>query len=321
VKKIVSILAIIVIAAVSCIGGYFAYNNNLPWQQKTAGTDLSASRAATVNSYMVEIMELRNNSNEMQFKIIEMQNQIEYLISMPDGDQETVDFLYNSTINSQSQIASNSAKIVTLQSMVLDILAEQNNLIHNSIDSYKASIGTLTAEIQQMRVTIQTFTSDNENVIEAIAEFSEKINSFDIVITQIQNEITTLVARIDTADYVVASAYNLTGTEYANGWYRKWKSGWVEQGMLVLTENAEVLPEMRHAVVTLPVVMLTNTYTVTLAMERSMGGISGGSLTPESYACAVNGISKNSVQLVIKRVYNGSEIYPRIWLEVRGFAA
>jgi peptidoglycan hydrolase CwlO-like protein len=236
-KKFLSILLVILVCAGAGFGGYFAYQNELPWQQKTPAADLSVTRATTVNSYMVEIMGLQNNSNEMQARILEMRNQIEFLISMPDGDNATLDYLYDTIINSQGQIATNSAKIVTLQGQVLDVLAEQDNLIHNTVDHYKANFGALLTEIEQMRVTIQTFTSDNENVIEAIAEFSDKINSFGAVIQQMQSEISALVARIDTADYVVASAYNLTGTGYTNGWYRKYKSGWVEQGAFSNKKN------------------------------------------------------------------------------------
>ncbi|MCL2749382.1 MAG: hypothetical protein FWE50_04905, partial [Alphaproteobacteria bacterium] len=40
-------------------------------------------------------------------------------------------------------------------------------------------------------------------------------------------DIKTLLANID---YVEESAFGLSGTNYTNGWYRKYKSGWVEQG-------------------------------------------------------------------------------------------
>jgi hypothetical protein len=39
-------------------------------------------------------------------------------------------------------------------------------------------------------------------------------------------------------DFVIESATGLTGTNYTNGWNRKYKSGWVEQGFNVVTGTA-----------------------------------------------------------------------------------
>ncbi|MCL2331745.1 MAG: hypothetical protein FWC61_04375 [Proteobacteria bacterium] len=45
----------------------------------------------------------------------------------------------------------------------------------------------------------------------------------------------------DMADYVVASATGLSGTDYTSGWYRKYKSGWCEQGGITAATAAPII--------------------------------------------------------------------------------
>jgi hypothetical protein len=45
------------------------------------------------------------------------------------------------------------------------------------------------------------------------------------------------------ADYIVDFATNLKGTNLVNGWYRKWKSDWVEQGGILLNQAANTNPQ------------------------------------------------------------------------------
>jgi hypothetical protein len=64
-------------------------------------------------------------------------------------------------------------------------------------------------------------------------------------------------------EYLVESETGMTGIGYTQGWYRKYKSGWVEQGFHCETNNNRVN-------VTLPTPMGNNNYTV-VATSTSSG--------------------------------------------------
>lgn len=59
------------------------------------------------------------------------------------------------------------------------------------------------------------------------------------------------------SDYVIETATGLTGTGYTDGWYRKYKSGWVEQGGETLCDSSSTGVT---TTVTLPVSMINSTY-------------------------------------------------------------
>jgi hypothetical protein len=68
-------------------------------------------------------------------------------------------------------------------------------------DAYKGAAGELTADMDSKQLRLHDGTTTGGSVIGG-----------------------------DGTDYVVEYATGLSGTNYTNGWYRKYKSGWVEQG-------------------------------------------------------------------------------------------
>lgn len=70
------------------------------------------------------------------------------------------------------------------------------------------------------------------------------------------------------SDYVIETATGLTGTGYTNGWYRKYKSGWVKQGAMSLS-NATTA----GVTVNLPVVMMDANYGITTAIENASNNV------------------------------------------------
>ena len=76
-------------------------------------------------------------------------------------------------------------------------------------------------------------------------------------------DIEALLANID---YVVASATGLTGTNYTNGWYRKYKSGWIEQGFRTSAGGDNIT-------VTLPFPMADSNYSYSAGFD--MNGATG----------------------------------------------
>jgi len=101
----------------------------------------------------------------------------------------------------------------------------------------------------------------------------------------------------DISDYVIASATGLSGTNYNNGWYRKYKSGWVEQGGHVTTATG-------GRAITLPVPMANANYT------RVFTGASAGYVVCTDYPVST------AAQL---NLYTGGSI-DGYW-EVKGMAA
>jgi hypothetical protein len=69
-------------------------------------------------------------------------------------------------------------------------------------------------------------------------------------------------------DYVIEYVINLSGTNYVNGWYRKYKSGWVEQGGMYVATTP--LHDMN---VTIPlfITMANSNYTVQTTHTETAG--------------------------------------------------
>lgn len=92
----------------------------------------------------------------------------------------------------------------------------------------------------------------------------------------------------DDIDYVTEYASGLTGTNYTNGWYRKYKSGWIEQGGL-LNPNAGTT----NITVPLIIEMADTNYSGTLT---SLVNYSGTSITPPIFrTVATNSFLMNKI--------------------------
>ncbi|MDR3113529.1 MAG: hypothetical protein LBU09_04055 [Endomicrobium sp.] len=93
-------------------------------------------------------------------------------------------------------------------------------------------------------------------------------------------------------DFVIESASGLSGTEYTNGWYRKYKSGWIEQGATITkTVGANVNQ-------TVPMIkqMYSNDYFLTVFPKGT------GIDNTVDIAC----ISKNNLNFIIRFAYSST---------------
>ncbi|MCL2758147.1 MAG: hypothetical protein FWE64_02380 [Alphaproteobacteria bacterium] len=122
-----------------------------------------------------------------------------------------------------------------------------------------------------------------------------------------------LVAQMAGADYVVESANGLSGPGYTSGWYRKYKSGWVEQGAL----GTNVSSESGQAIV-LPVPMRNTDYhhllspgTTTLLTNTLSLRVRSGTKTPTGFTVVGTWSQGSSA---------GFGTWGIAW-EVKGFAA
>ncbi|MFQ6760333.1 MAG: hypothetical protein ACLRFM_02970 [Alphaproteobacteria bacterium] len=100
-------------------------------------------------------------------------------------------------------------------------------------------------------------------------------------------DIATLDTRTDgMIDYVVASQSPTAENNYT--WYRKYKSGWVEQGQKQIN-----CPHNSVQTITLPIPMMDNTYVVqTFGVQIDSNGSFGASST-------ISGNAKNATQILI----------------------
>jgi len=92
----------------------------------------------------------------------------------------------------------------------------------------------------------------------------------------------------------------MTGQGYSDGWYRKYKSGWVEQGALYITPSAGTL-----SIVSFPIRMADTTYSVTFGS------------TPES-SPGYNHKTTSTMSLVTARVIGSQGMPAKLSMEIRG---
>ena len=111
-------------------------------------------------------------------------------------------------------------------------------------------------------------------------------------------------------DYVTLSASGLSGTNYINGWYRKYKSGWVEQGFRSTANRVNI---------TFPVAMKNTSYHMLVSSTRQYGGSAGGVLG----GCYLLNATATTVQTVVNNAAGGNlietDFYP--FVEIKGFFA
>ena len=90
---------------------------------------------------------------------------------------------------------------------------------------------------------------------EAVSSIQPTIESINATISEITSSLSTLNTRTENLlDYVVESQLPTAENNYT--WYRKYKSGWIEQGGQVLMSSTNGMN------ITLPVQMVDNSYSV-----------------------------------------------------------
>ena len=106
-----------------------------------------------------------------------------------------------------------------------------NDMI-NTLEGYKntavekAAIAVEKADLAAQKATAasQSATAAGQSATAAAASVT---NCANLSLSNVSSNI----------DYVVSAQYDIGGGTYDAGWYRKWKSGWVEQGGYVMTGN------------------------------------------------------------------------------------
>lgn len=153
--------------------------------------------------------------------------------------------------------------------------------------------------------------ADKESTTTLLARISaihDEIVAIDTKITAlgdistIRSDITTLDNRTtNLLDYVVASQAPTADNNYT--WYRKYKSGWVEQGGLWIGNTSK----------TLPVVMENSEYTLLYGLYNN----------EENVNIHLHGLkiySKTKNSFIVKTTYNAQEYNYTIYWSVAGFA-
>ncbi|MDR1027769.1 MAG: hypothetical protein LBL46_05125 [Rickettsiales bacterium] len=88
-------------------------------------------------------------------------------------------------------------------------------------------------------------------------------------IAQLTAAVATLTTRLDNdPGRIIASANNLSGTNYTNGWYKKYKNGLVEQGFITANSGTAT----GGLVITLPIAMANANYTFSITSRTGDAG-------------------------------------------------
>ena len=181
-----------------------------------------------------------------------------------------------------------------LMEVIKDKQDELDNLSAQYADiADKESTATLLARISAIHDEIVAIDAK----ITALGDIStlrtDVTTNHDNIATNTENiatntgNITTLDTRTEgMIDYVIASQSPTAENNYT--WYRKYKSGWVEQGQKQIN-----CPHNSVQTITLPIPMMDNTYVVqTFGVQIDSNGSFGASST-------ISGNAKNATQILI----------------------
>lgn len=122
----------------------------------------------------------------------------------------------------------------------IDTLLEKIDLFNKDIATFAEQLEIL-EQVPGMQEVISIIQSTIESITAAISEI---ISSLNLQISKTENLL----------DYVVETQPPTAENNYT--WYRKYKSGWVEQGGLVATSSSD------SSIITLPVTMVDTNYQI-----------------------------------------------------------
>lgn len=123
------------------------------------------------------------------------------------------------------------------------------------------------------------------------------------------------------SDYVIETATGLTGTGYTDGWYRKYKSGWVEQGGKSANFTNTSGSSGDNKTITLPITMLDDTYsrTAVLATDVTLGNGSVSGFSNRAVVASTATTTTLLIQQYNNNAASGTSCYAE-WV-VEGMAA
>lgn len=170
-------------------------------------------------------------------------------------------------INNALAVINDPQKIDYLIKLIAEVKPKLENL--NNLSGMDEQIAQISQQLQTM----------NGN----IGSLNDRIDGIDDDIDGIQTDI----ANIDLdGDYVVASQMPTSQNQFT--WYRKYKSGWVDQGGMATTaKNSDNTPNL--ITVTMPITMQSTNYTLSLGahwgwdVTKDLFSVTHGSRTTNSF--------------------------------------
>lgn len=150
---------------------------------------------------------------------------------------------------------------------------DENNLLLSRIDAVNHEIDNVTNEINITREQIIAL-GDIQSIHDSINALNTAVLSLNTALDTTNSNISVLENfKADVSDYVIESQAPNSGNNYT--WYRKYKSGWVEQGGTTTIERQNANTDLRTNV-NLPVEMADDKYYVAPLTFIEDGGTTTG---------------------------------------------
>jgi len=183
---------------------------------------------------------------------------------------------------------------------------ESAQTLLNRINAVMNEIDTITGKIEDLG-DITTIRTNITNLGTSVSNLSESLNTLSTTVGGYTTSIATLdTFKAEVLDYVVATQTPTSSNNYT--WYRKYKSGWIEQGGLCVNSSGD-------GTVTLPIAMADTNYTIVATNEATSSQNAWGWVL-------VSKDSKTSTKFGLSSRYSGGNaIYLRARWLVKGIAA
>ncbi len=147
---------------------------------------------------------------------------------------------------------------------------DSTNVLLNKFDAVLSETSNVISEINTFRQQMNDI-GDIGSIITNITNLNNTITSLNTSLTTANSNITDLQEfQDDVLDYVVASQNPTDANSYT--WYRKYKSGWVEQGGRMFC-SVPADQDTVHTLITLPIEMSDANYNVQITQEQIKGAI------------------------------------------------
>lgn len=183
-----------------------------------------------------------------------------------------------------------------------DELNEIANSINKILGEFIDAVETDIFELQSSQTEIRSDLSDAKHELPVInSRIDDLEDQLDDLADLDMNELRRIVKNLSDMDYVVEKATGITGANFINGWYRKYKSGWVEQGGRITAANA-------NNIITFPIPLSDIPHSIGFSQQGSASASIGRIIaSPQTNTnMTITGIAASTV--------------PITW-EVKGFSA
>ena len=207
---------------------------------------------------------LLNAAKELNLKLAEVRMSIESIDELGDLDIDAINDLI-ADIRNMGDLATEADLNILRDEMLLlaeavQYLADRQGtgVVDVDLSGIEAAITLIENQIFEIEAAIAAIpnhTAAIQEIKSDIAEVSERVDNIQLPDIDI-DELKYVLAGLETMDYVVDTWRSIDG----NLWYRKYKSGWIEQGGTILSTGTT------NQIVTLPRPMTSSAYQLNMSI-------------------------------------------------------